>query len=330
MRRIVFIAFGAILLLGFASASYQAIATALDARRFREPGRAVDAGGFRLKLHCTGQGRPAVILEAGLGDGIGEWRRVQPQLASFTRVCSYDRAGYGGSDAGPMPRTSLRIAGELDALLRASGETPPYLLVGHSFGGFNVRVFDGRYPKEVAAMLLIDSVQEDQYELLPKAWQAVGAAMLERYQRQAHWSPLSIDLGIPRALLLLQGIRPAPFVLQSKYLKARASELAGIRVSAEQARAAGTLGDQPLIVLTAGRTSDASLSGLSAVDAEAFERTWIDDLQMRLARLSSRGERILVPDSGHDIPAERPDAVVNAVRRLWDRVPVGPRGRGPG
>ena len=100
-------------LLALAGAFYQVIESRLDTRRFPEDGRLVDVGGYRLMLNCTGVGSPTVILEAGFGDLSLEWRAVQPQIAKFSRVCSYDRAGYGGSDPGPMPRTSLRIAKEL-------------------------------------------------------------------------------------------------------------------------------------------------------------------------------------------------------------------------
>jgi len=115
--------------------TYQFIANRADADRAPEAGRLVDIGGYRLKVNCIGTGSPTVVLESGLGDMSVEWTRVQPEIAKFTRVCSYDRAGYGGSDAGPLPRTSAQIARELHTLLRNAGEEPPYLLVGHSFGG---------------------------------------------------------------------------------------------------------------------------------------------------------------------------------------------------
>lgn len=323
IRNTALIFIGLLLCLALAGASYQALAIRTGARRSPEPGRLVTiGGGLRLQLNCTGQGSPTVILEAGLGDVLIEWNRVQPEIAKFARVCSYDRAGYGGSDPGPMPRTSARIAEELHTLLQVAGEKPPYLLVGHSFGGYNVRVFHGKYPDEVIGLVLVDSTQEDQYELLPKAGNAIRAAMLERYQSQARWAPVYIDLGVARFLLRLKGVQLSHLILQAKYVKARASELEQIQVSAEQARAAGRLGGKPLIVLTAGRNSDAGLqSGLSRQDFEQYQRTWIGDLQMRLARLSTRGTRVIVPDSGHDMPSERPDAIVSAVRELCKQQP---------
>jgi pimeloyl-ACP methyl ester carboxylesterase len=106
-------------------------------------------------------------------------------------------------------------------------------------------------------------------------------------------------------------------VLQSKYLKARTSEFENIELSAEQARTAGHIGDKPLVVLTASRVIDAGLkAALSEEDQMAYEQTWVNDLQLRLAHLSKRGRRVLVPDSGHDMPSDRPDAIVTAVREL--------------
>ena len=307
-----------VLLLALAGASYQAIESRLDARHFPESGRLVDVGGYRLMLNCTGVGSPTVILEAGFGDVSVEWRAVQPQIAKFSRVCSYDRAGYGGSDSGPMPRTSLRIAGELHTLLQNAGEMPPYVLVGSSFGGYNVRVLNGLYPNEVAGIVLADATQEDQYELLPKAWNAISAAQLRHCERQAMYAFFVVDLGFGRLMLRARGAdQGAYLILQRKYLKARASELEQMRVSAEQARTADHISDKPLLVLTAAENTDSMLSsGLSEHDFEEFQRIWVDDLQLRLARLSTRGRRIMVQGSGHDIPSDRPESIVNAVHEL--------------
>ncbi len=319
MRRAAWAIIGLLLLVVAAATSFQAIENRADARRSPEVGRLVDVGGFRLKLNCSGNGSPTVILEGGLGDPSVGWRRVQPEIAKFARVCSYDRAGYGGSDAGPMPHTSSQIATELHALLENAGEKPPYVLVGHSFGGYNVRVYNGLYPSEVSGIVLVDSTQEDQYQLLPSAWMKIGAEQLSRYSNQARYAPVFVGMGVARLMLYSRGIHDpySYLMLQQKYLAARASELESIQISAEQARAAGHIEGKPLVVLTAGVNSDDALgSGLSATDFAAYQHTWMDVLQVRLAKLSTSGKRIIVEDSGHNIPAERPDAIVNAVREI--------------
>ena len=140
--------------------------------------------------------------------------------------------------------------------------------------------------------------------------------MVNRYKKQARWAPAYIDLGVARLTLRLEGnvSDESYLILQSKYLRARASELEMIKTSAEQARAAGYIADKPLIVLTGGENSDSM--GLSKQDFDDFRRIWVDELQARLAHLSTKGKQIIIPDSGHDIPSERPDMVVKAVRDI--------------
>src|SRR5207248_97521 len=121
-----------------------------------------DIGGRSLHLYCTGKGSPAVVLEAGAGDFSLDWSYVQPGVARFTRVCSYDRAGYAWSDPGPRPRTARQLALELRTGLRKAGIKGPYVLVGQSFGGFLVRAFARCYPKEVVGMVLVDCPHENE------------------------------------------------------------------------------------------------------------------------------------------------------------------------
>jgi hypothetical protein len=182
-----------------------------------------------------------------------------------------------------------------------------------------VRVFNGNNQDEVVGVVLVDATQEDQYELLPAAWTRIYESELKRYKKEARWAPVFIDLGVARLMLRSLGNldENSYLILQSKYLQSRASELELIQTSAEQARASGNISAKPLIVLTAGKNSEETLSnGLSKQDFDDFHRIWVDELQIRLARLSMRGKQIVVPDSGHDIPSERPDAVVNAVRDM--------------
>jgi pimeloyl-ACP methyl ester carboxylesterase len=125
------------------------------------PARRVDVGGYRLNLHCVGEGAPTVVLDAGAGDSSETWDWVVPGVREFTRVCVYDRAGLGRSDPGPMPRTSERIAVELKALLSRAGIRGPYVLAGHSFGGLNMRLYAALHPDEVAGLVLVDATPED-------------------------------------------------------------------------------------------------------------------------------------------------------------------------
>src|ERR1700683_1131619 len=124
---------------------------------YAQPGQLVDAGGFRLNLYCMGSGSPAVIFDSGVADSAPAWSKVQPQIAKWTRACSYDRAGAGFSDPGPMPRTSLRIAAELRSALHNAGIKGPYILVGNAFGGDNVRTFAARYTADVAGLVLVEA-----------------------------------------------------------------------------------------------------------------------------------------------------------------------------
>src|SRR5262249_40965650 len=130
----------------------------------------VDVGGWRLHLNCTGTarpGQPTVVLEAGAGDFSVEWSLVQPRVAEFARVCSYDRAGDGWSDLGPHPRTFHQIVYELHTLLVRAGERTPVVLVGHSYGGLLVRLYQSTYPAEVAGMVLVEAGADDPLRMMP-------------------------------------------------------------------------------------------------------------------------------------------------------------------
>src|SRR5688572_12286275 len=148
---------GLIVLAAGAGTTYQWLATRRDLASTPPPGRLVDVGGYRLHLWCTGDGAPAVILDTGLGGMSAGWGFVQPDVARFTRVCSYDRAGLGYSDPGPSPRTARRIASELAELLGRGGIIGPVVLVGASIAGFDVRVFASDHPDRAAGLVLVDA-----------------------------------------------------------------------------------------------------------------------------------------------------------------------------
>jgi len=122
---------------------------------YAKPGQLVSANGFRLNLYCMGSGSPTAVFDSGWGDWAPAWSKVQPEIAKWTRACSYDRAGTGFSDPGPMPRTSVHIAEELRSALHHAGIGGPYILVGSAFGGDNVRTFADLHMDEVAGLVLV-------------------------------------------------------------------------------------------------------------------------------------------------------------------------------
>jgi pimeloyl-ACP methyl ester carboxylesterase len=310
-----------VLLLLVLGASYQFFKGRADARRFPQEGKSVDVGGYSLNINCTGQGSPTVILEAGLGVPAISWRGVQPGISNFTRVCSYDRAGYDWSDPGPMPRTTSQSVKELHTLLQNAGEKPPYILVGHSFGGTNVRIYNSAYPSQVAGMVLADTGHEDLK--FPDPFQKLVDAELQRRRHDRKWAQLLYWFGVSRFVSRDQIDNPAVpydqqewwhFVIQPKLIAAAASELENLKEGKDELRAAGQLGHKPLIVLIAEK-SMLDLP-LSPQDRATLHSSW-NEFEIRLASLSSRGKWVMVPDSGHMIPFDRPGSIVTAVQEVW-------------
>jgi pimeloyl-ACP methyl ester carboxylesterase len=323
LRNIVLLVVAMALLVALGGASYQAIEAKLDARRFPQQGKSVDIGGYKLNLYCTGQGGPTVVLESGFGMLSLSWGLVQSGIAKFARVCSYDRAGYGWSDSSPFPRTCAQIAKELHALLGNAGEKPPYVLVGHSFGGLIVRVFNGGYPNDVAAIVLVESTHPDLLRLLPPAIKKQSDGAQTEREQATRFAGIRFWLGIARFESSDIIDRPsvpydervaAYLSIQPKYIDAIANEGENLETSSEQAAASPAFGDKPLIVLTAGK----GVLGVPVQDKDwaELQNIWINQLQVQLAELSTRGKRIMVPDSDHMIPLERPDAVIAAVRQV--------------
>lgn len=278
-----------------------------------------------------------MVLDSGGGVPAIGWIKVQPDVAKFARVCSYDRAGYGWSEPGPEPRTSLQIATELKMLLEAAGEKGPYVLVGHSFGGYNIRVFTARYPNDVVGLVLVDASHEDEDErvegIVPPAVKQQEKREEDRNEKLDRiLTPLLIHLGIQRLAVAVgwstagwdvpnsvsKDLMEELLYLQqeTKYRNAIDSEARVDKQSAAQARAAGNMGDRPLIVLTAGKPYDPDPL-LSKEDMDKLNNMWINVLQVEEAHLSTRGKQIVVPNSSHGIPFERPDTVISAIRNVW-------------
>ena len=278
----------------------------------QRPGRLVVVNGRRMHLVCSGRGEPPVILE-GPQTGISAlWAPVQKGIAAFAEVCSYDRAGFGFSDPGPLPRTSAEIATELHALLTSATVKPPYILVGASAGGFPVRVYAGRYSDDVAGVVLVDSSHPDVAREfhLPENPTA-------QYNKWEAFFPLGHALGIMK-LGLRREKRPASFspaewgaVLDARNTvdsyRTLLREGQAWAESAKQVRASSGLGAKPLLVLTGARD----------VDADLLAR-WVNGLQADLTHLSSNGRQRVLKNSGHGIMMDAPNDVVEGVRTVWN------------
>ena len=266
-----------------------------------------------MHIDCIGEGSPTVILESGLGDSYISWRRVQPRIAKFTRVCSYDRAGLGYSESSSQPRTSEVIAGELHALLRAAGVAPPYVLVGHSMGGFDVRLYASLYRNEVAGMVLVDASHPDQENRFPPELKNLEGTEI----REAEFLEFTMPFGVPR-LLDLCDEDPKERAAQCNFKSTREeiAELNGFKESAAQTAATGSLGDLPLAVLS--HDPDKPSVELPADLAKPVNEAW-EKMQEELAHLSTRGMQTIAKNSSHYIQIDRPDVVIEAVRGVVEQ-----------
>jgi pimeloyl-ACP methyl ester carboxylesterase len=279
------------------------------------PGRLVDVGdGINMHIYCTGEGSPTVVLDAGANGGTMSWPKVQEQLSNHTRVCSYDRAGISWSEPGPKPRTFMRIADELHALLQAAGEKAPYVLVGHSDGAHTVRFFVQKYPSDAAGTVLVDPAHEKiiSEELIPVIQQLQTTYI--GYAQGGFWRyVLNPDfiVGVEGPDVPIEIINNLEVVYSAKSLHTGADELDGMYETVRalnETNIEGAWGDKPAIVLSA--------------DNEYARVTGALEHHQELASLSTRGEQVLV-SGGHNIHYEHPEAVAEAILNIVNTVRQG-------
>jgi len=314
LRRILLVGALVVLIVLIAGFLYENVSEARDRRFNSMPGKLVEVNGRKMHIHCLGDAGPAIILDSGLGDSYISWRKVQPQIAKFTRVCSYDRAGLGYSEPSSQPRTSKVIAEELHGLLQAAGIAPPYILVGHSMGGYDVRLYASLYPKEVAGMVLVDASHPDQENRFPMELKGMEGS----WQREAEFLAYSMPFGIPRVLGFCDDDpiqRAAECNFHSS--KEALSELNEFSDSAAQTAATGSLGDIPLVVLS--HDPNKPSAELPAEVAKPTNEAW-EKMQEELAHLSTHGTQSIAEGSSHYIQSDRPEVVIEAVRNVVEEV----------
>jgi pimeloyl-ACP methyl ester carboxylesterase len=298
--------FAGLLILILTGAIYEPMVEARDAQAYPPPGRMVDVGGYRLHLNCTGSGSPTVVVDAGHGDSSAGWGWVQPEVAKTTRICTYDRAGMGWSEPSPHPRTARQYTQELNTLLANANEPGPYVLVGHSMGGFTVRVFAHDHPTEVLGLVLVDAQKLPAAGRTPSPAPKPGKfplpAMLAR-------------IGLVRMLAGPLGLFPdlpekkdqqayAAFAVTPRSVQTSVDEFLGMSQGGAQAQAVTSLGALPLIVLTRGKDQSPD---------------WMAS-QAGFLQLSTNSQQLFADQSGHTIPIDQPEAVVSAILKMVEQV----------
>ncbi len=309
----------------------QNVALTRTRKLFPARGKLIKVEGHFMHIDCQGDGSPTVVIDAGNSSFSVEWALIQQKLSQVTRVCTFDRPGYGWSEPGPLPRDGAQIVSELRQLLQASGEKGPYLLVGHSLGGVHTRIFAAKYPGETAGMVLVDTAfplevspeLENQMRSSIGFYQAMN--LLTRSGVLRILGPLGGQNSIPATA------RKLPADLRNTYLNllldpnqytTAISEMEQLPQTFSEASKllAGDrpFGDLPLIVLTA--------SQMSAPGSTPFDERTITvpdqqiALQRSLAGQSSLGEQRVIAQSGHSVHLDAPDEVIRAVQDLVQRI----------
>lgn len=330
-----------ILLFGAAAAAglvYQAIGSARDRRAFPPPGHIATIGALRLHYRCEGAGSPAVILEAGIAASSVSWSHVQPAVARFTRVCSYDRAGLAWSGSATTRRSLPAMIDELRALLSQADVPPPYVLVGHSFGGVLLRAFTRAFPHDVAGLVFVDPLHPEEWcDPSPQQRQLLrGGVFLSRVGAVlAQFGVVRLCLSLlsggapsaprrfsrifgPTAAALLEHIVGEVQKLPPEVLPAVQAHWSNPRAFRGMAQHLAALPESCALVAAGNDVFDAiPVVVLSAVARDA---RWLA-ADAALARMSRNGRHVVSPQSGHWVNLDDPEIVVRAIKQVVEQTP---------
>ncbi|MDB9524810.1 alpha/beta hydrolase [Oscillatoria sp. CS-180] len=304
-------------------AIYQTLTTSRDRRRFSPPGKIIQINGKNWHYQTMGEGGPTVIVDSGSGGTHLDWQLVQPEVAKFTTVLTYDRAGYGWSDSSTEPRTAKQVVSELRQLLRAVEIEPPYVLVGMSLSGLFTRLFAYHHPEEVAGMVLVDVAHERMYEDAPVEWvefnkrlEGLLTYVMPIMGRTGLLRLLVTFDALPMAAGLFQKFPPSMRSLakalysQNQFGETFAQESAAVSASMkqlEQIRQTKSFPNIPLVVLSAGKLD-------FDITQEVAEK--LQALHAEVADESLQGVHMVAQESGHVIQLDEPELVINAIRKV--------------
>ena len=282
-----------------------------DRVSFKPPGKLIDVNGRKMHIYCIGNKSPTIILDSGTGGFSLEWIDIQHSLSQYVRVCAYDRAGYGWSDMGPLPRTTKRITHELHTLLQNAGIHGPYIMVGHSFGGFTAQYFARYFNHEIAGIVLIDSSHEEQVYRLPENGKDV-------VRRSLHQDRSNM---VTRSVLHEHFPKEVAAVAQQLMTRWTAlltwrEEMANYALSSRELRDVHDrpILEIPIVVLTRGKRV-----WPNTPYGDAMETVW-KELQDELSSLNGNSTHVIAENSGHVIHLDEPELVVDAIHDVLDFV----------
>jgi pimeloyl-ACP methyl ester carboxylesterase len=292
-----------LLLLAFLFLTLSSVAKSEEVS-FEPPGQLIDVNGRDMHINCIGNKSPTIILDSGAGGFSLEWRNIQYSLAQYARVCAYDRAGYGWSEMGPLPRTTKRIAHELHTLLENAGIHGPYIIVGHSFGGFTAQYFARYFDDEIAGLVLIDSSHEEQVHRLPENGKNVVRRSLHQDRsNMVTKSVLHEHFPEEEAAVAQQLMQRWSAMLTWR------EEMANYALSSRQVRDVHhrPILQIPIVVLSRGKRV-----WPDTPYGDAMEAAW-KELQNELNDMSGNSTHIIAEKSGHVIHLDEPELVVDAI-----------------
>ena len=306
---------GVLIVLCFAVVFCGVAYNALSLRHFRSmagiPGKLYDVSGYPMHLYCTGQGSPTVVMDAGLGDDFTTWAKVQPVLSQTTRICSYDRAGFGWSQARPGIQDANAISSQLHQLLEHAEVQRPFVLAGHSISGIYMRAYAEHYPDDLSGLIFVDGATPLQMDRIPKQLLRIE----EDQRRQMPWQKFLMTVGWYR----LQGICtsvPADEEAYSLWIKADScvpsqtdaieNEIDAERASGKETIHAGPFGNFPVLIFS--RDPNVLTPNWPVAVSKANSVVW-DQMQEEAKQLSTQSIRIIAKRSSHYIQNDRPDLV---------------------
>jgi pimeloyl-ACP methyl ester carboxylesterase len=311
-------------LLAVAGFCYQYYATKRDERQISPPGDMIDIGGYRLHIHCQGDespGVPTVIVETGIWDCSQSWQLVQSNIASTTRIITYDRAGYGWSDKGPNPRTFEQMVRELKTLLEKRGIHPPFIFVGHSLGGAIIRYYQSQYPNDVVGTIFVDAVHKEQpvfsrmFSIASKAFSFLAHFGLLRLMFKfcppispnPHWTPT------------MQKTYTACHQAKTSAFNTCFDEWDGYEISfrtlQEKAR---SLKDIPVTLIS--RDPEKPIRPGMSEEAMNKAREELEKLHQQQLEDSPHARLVIAKGSSHLVQIDRADIVIEEIRRMAEQI----------